>query len=375
MAQPLGVSAGASSRRWGRWSDPLVVGLLLVGILFAGFATATAYGGPAWGFDFAAYHDAAQRLGGTGNPYRPDTVDAPFQPVGRGMYLYPPFLAFVLQPLSGLDHASATLLWLVGRIALLAFACVLMPVDVRVRLATLGVALLSLPVIDDLRLGNVSLLVTFLAVVIWRLLDRPLASIGLAAAMAIRPTMGLVLVWWLLRGRARLAWWTILMSAAIVAGTLALVRPEAYFDYVQVLGNVSHVMGARMNGDLGSSALRLGAPEWAAQAALFTGYGLAVAAMLVSLKRDRELSYVVTVGAMLLISPLLWGHYLTQLLIPAAFLAARGRVWGLALPLLGWLPLALLPAAALAGMLLPFLAPDRGEPAGNTLGMLRGPAR
>ncbi|MEP7361094.1 MAG: hypothetical protein ABI744_05885, partial [Chloroflexota bacterium] len=43
--------------------------------------------------------------------------------------------------------------------------------------------------------------------------------------------------------------------------------------------------------------------------------------------------------------------------VPAAFLAARGRPWGLALPLLAWLPQPALPLVALAGLLLPFLAP------------------
>ena len=108
--------------------------------------------------------------------------------------------------------------------------------------------------------------------------------------------------------------------------------------------------------------------------------------LLLSLRRDRELSYVVTVMATLLLAPLLWDHYLTNLLIPAAFLAARGRTWGLALPLLCWVPTlliglngdctgvaeGLLPLIALLGLLLPFAAPDRGEPAGLFLDRLSG---
>ena len=79
--------------------------------------------------------------------------------------------------------------------------------------------------------------------------------------------------------------------------------------------------------------------------------------------------------ATLLLSPLLWDHYLTNLLVPAAFLAARGRPWGLALPLLCWAPTilvalapstkpwaeALLAPIAVAGVLLPFLARSTGE--------------
>ena len=66
---------------------------------------------------------------------------------------------------------------------------------------------------------------------------------------------------------------------------------------------------------------------------------------------------IVTVGATMLLAPLLWDHYLVSLLLPAAFLLDRGRPWGIALPLLAWLPAPLLPFVAIAGMLLPFLAP------------------
>jgi hypothetical protein len=51
------------------------------------------------------------------------------------------------------------------------------------------------------------------------------------------------------------------------------------------------------------------------------------------------------------------------LLIPAAFAAGRGRPWALLLLLLTWLPQPALPFLAIAGMLLPFVAPARGAPA------------
>jgi hypothetical protein len=43
--------------------------------------------------------------------------------------------------------------------------------------------------------------------------------------------------------------------------------------------------------------------------------------------------------------------------LPAALLAARGRSWGLALPLLAWLPGPILPLVALGGCWAPMLAP------------------
>jgi hypothetical protein len=66
--------------------------------------------------------------------------------------------------------------------------------------------------------------------------------------------------------------------------------------------------------------------------------------------------------ATLLLTPLLWDHYLTNLIVPAALVAARGRRFAVLLPLLGWLPLVALPVVTVAGMLLPFVVKDRGEP-------------
>ena len=102
--------------------------------------------------------------------------------------------------------------------------------------------------------------------------------------------------------------------------------------------------------------------------ALLASFALAIGAMLFSLRRDRELSYIVTFTATLIASPLLWDHYMTHMLVPAAFMAGRGRWYAIVLPLLCILPQQWLPVIAIVGVLVPFLAPDNGEPAGNLLG-------
>jgi glycosyl transferase family 87 len=237
-----------------------------------------------------------------------------------------------------------------------------MPIPWRQRLTLFGVALLSAPVLRDLELGNVSLLVTLLGVVMWRWLDRPAAGIALAVSLIVRPTMALIGAWWLVRGIWRPVAWAATVGIVVVLASLVWLRPEVWLQYPTVLGHVRDVMGVPNNLDLGSAVLLLGGSPRLAELALYAGYAVAIGAVLLSLRRDRELSYVVTLMATLILSPLLWDHYLINLLVPAAFLAARGRVWGLALPLLAWLPLPLLPLVAIAGMLLPFLA---GPPAGR----------
>ncbi len=384
----IACDAAAGGRNWGaqvidrRWSGPLSAGLALVGLLVLGGAISTWLGrSPGWAYDFHAYYDAALRFLATGTPYQPEIVSGPFRPGPFGLYLYSPVLALLFVPLTWLGEHGAILVWLALRVAGLLAICAFMPISRRLRLAVFGVAALSAPVLFDLNLGNVSLLVTLAAVLIWRWLDRPLAGVALAAALVVRPVMAVVGAWWLVRVQWRPMAATSIAFGAIVLVSLVWLPLDTWLSWLTVLRNVSDVTGVKANVDLGSAVLLLGGSPALAQIALYAGYAIAALAVLLSLRRDRELSYVVTLMATLLLSPLLWDHYLTNLLVPAAFLASRGRWWGLGLPLLCWAPIVLvtlLPATklfaavlltpmALAGLLLPFLAPDASERVGRAL--------
>ncbi len=145
-----------------------------------------------------------------------------------------------------------------------------------------------------------------------------------------------------------------------------------YLDYLAVLRNMTGISGVSENRDLGSAVLELGGSDALAAGALVAGYAIAIGAILVSLRRDREVGFMVTLSASLLLSPLLWDHYLALLLLPVAFVAERGRPWALLLPLVPWLPVVtgawalLYPAIVMGAVLLPFLArpalPGAAEP-------------
>jgi alpha-1,2-mannosyltransferase len=233
-----------------------------------------------------------------------------------------------------------------------------MPVSRNIRLAIFGIAAMTPPALEDLNLGNVSLIVTFLTVVVWRFADRPLAAVALAGSLLLRPTMAVIGLVWLLRRKFRPAIWTAVAFAAMVIATLPFVGFRGWFEYATVLRNVSDVTGVPRNFDMASFVLGLGAPAWLPGLVLLGGFAIAIGAVLVSLRRDWEVGFVVAVGASLLLSPLLWNHYVTHVLITAAFLASRGRWWGIALPLLTWLPQEMLGFLAVAMTLLPFAARD-----------------
>lgn len=343
---------GSTAERRDVGRGVILGGLGVVIMLIAGSAM---LGGAGTGYDLAAYLAAAGRILAGGTPYQPETLGGPFTPGPSGLYLYAPPLALVLTPLTRLPSETATVAWLLLRVAALTAACTILPVRPWIRGATLLVGAISFPILFDLNLGNVSILVVALLACGWRWLDRPAGSIALAVAILVRPTLAVVPAWQALRRRWRPIAWTV--GALIVVGlvTLPFVGPRAYLDYLTVLRNVSDVLGAQRNVDLGSVVAGLGLPQPWPTLAYLLGAGIGVAIIVVASRRDASAGYVATVGASLLLAPLLWAHYLVGLLLPAALLADRGRRWGLLLPLLGWLPEPLLPLVAVAAALLPLL--------------------
>jgi hypothetical protein len=347
----------AAHQDWGPRGRALAVVSAGIGLLV--LVSIFVWGPPSdgWGYDMRAYYDAAQRFLATGSPYQAETLSGPFRPGPGGLYLYSPVIAALFAPVTSLSFEISSLGWLALRIVIVVATVALMPVRREVRLAMLGTFALSLPALRDLNLGNVSLIVTFLAVICWRYLDRPAGALAVAASLFMRPPMAFIAAWWLLRRQWLPLVWTVAGAAVVAVASIPVVGIERWFEYAQVLRNLSDVTGVARNVDLASVAVSLGLPEQLAPLVLVASYALAVVAVVLSLRRDREVGFAVTLMATLLLSPLLWDHYLTNLIVPGALLATRGRTWGIFLPLLGWLPLDFLPLVTVAAMLLPLTLP------------------
>jgi hypothetical protein len=321
-------------------------------------------------YDLAAYLDAARRIAAGDGPYQAATLSGPFSPGPGGLYLYAPPLAVLVLPLATLPTELAVTAWTAAHLLGLVASCLLMPVAGWIRATTFAVGAVSLPVLLDLNLGNVSTFVLLTGVAAWRWRERPQGSIALAAGLLVRPPLAAVGLAWLLRGRLRAVAWAVGALATLVALTLPVVGIGGYLDYARVVRNVGSFTGVPRNVDAASAALAIGLAQPVALLLLAAGGVLAVVAIVAASRRDGETALVVALGAALLLSPLLWGHYLVALLIPAAFLASRGRTWALLLPLLGWLPEPALPLAAVAATVTPLLAP----PAAAMTSLLAPPA-
>ena len=365
----------------------LAGGAVLVGALIA------FQGSRGSAFDFAAYDAAARRLAAGQPLYQAVTQQGPFAPGPAGIYLYPPPLAVLLLALVPLVPATAALAWQVLHVVALVVTCTILPVPRWVRFASFGIACLSLPSLLDLNLGNVSLFVLLAGAASWRWTGAssggategsssmsrrsgrtrpavsrvvgPIAAGILAAlAIAVRPQVAVVFAWWAWRrsrdtGAAVLG--VLAAGGALLLGSALVAGAGSWTAYLRLLGNLRGAGTASSDVGLASLAQRAGLPDPIPILLFATGALLALAAVVVASRRDQESGLVAAATATLLVVPLLWPHYLVLLLLPGALLAARGQAWGLALPLLAWLPGPMLPLLALAGCWAPVLPAVRAS--------------
>jgi hypothetical protein len=353
------------------------LGLLWLSLLFVDFREGAWVGGTwvfddaAWAIDLEAYLGASQRIVETGSPYAADLVAGEFEPGPAELYYYAPPLSLALVPLVDLSFADSSAIWWMLRVAALLGACALMPVSLPLRAAAFAVIAFSLPGLKDSVIGNVSLLLVLPMVVAWRWIDRPIGSLVMAAAISVRPSLGLFFFWQLLRRQWRAATWTAVGGATLVLVALPFVGIDGHADFLAVLRNLNlPASEATENRALGSLLESLGLGSVGSTLGRIASLVLTGSALLLSLRREREIGYMVVLCGSLLVVPLLWDHYLATLVVPAAFLAQR--LWPplILLPLLSWLPIGA-PILVIATMLLTFLVREEQPqsvpvPAGGT---------
>ena len=190
--------------------------------------------------------------------------------------------------------------------------------------------------ITGLQLGSLSPLLFVGAVCLWKLRDRP-TLFGLVAAPVIVSKLFLapLLLWPLLAKRYRaFAWATsltvLLLAINFATGSLSL---PGYLQLLSELGSHEAQAGFGLIGLLRNLSLT---PLAAQASALGVATVLMVSAYAHYLRaRDERLLYGAGIVCALLLTPVLWSHYLV--LLPAALLAldARRR-WFIALAITSW---------------------------------------
>lgn len=308
-----------------------IVALLILVVVLGGTLWAASRAGTL-GFDFLAYHQAANRVL-TGERLYDPAVE---QTGGFGLFYYPPPFVLAVLPFALLDPTVATWTWVALSLAAFLGGVALMPVSRTIRWLTVLLGGLSWPLAYAFKLGQVGPLLFLLFAIGWRWLDRPIALGGSAAAGAIvKIQPGLVLAWALLTRRwSAVAAGVIVLLVAAVVATLVTGGLSVWTDYLTVLRNVSDPIATPHNFTPGAVAYQLGLPTGvAATVQLISSLAAAALVVLAALRASAVASYLVAVTASQLLSPVLWDHYAMLLLLPVAYLLDRRQWWAVLVPL------------------------------------------
>jgi hypothetical protein len=320
-----------------------------------------------WDVRFA-YLPAAEAVLDGDSPY--PALDDPILEDQKG-YVYPPQLLFLLFPLTVLPVGVASVLVAVGLIALLLGTLRVLEVeDVRCYAA----ALLWVPSISGVLLGNVSIPLAFALAVLWRYRDRvwpPAVAIGLSVSAKL--LLWPVFVWMLATRRWRAALASVVLGASVTLASWAAIGFDGLTAYPDLLQRLSDIQSHRSYSFVGV-AEELGVGPAVGHVLLFVvGGGLLAGCVLFARRGDDARAFTCAVAATLAVSPIVWLHYLVALLVPMAILRPR-FTWLWLLPVLLWVspkpgyaegPLTAMPALAaaiLVGLLLWRPHPDVDVP-------------
>jgi hypothetical protein len=306
-----------------------------------------------------SYLPAAARLAAGRDPYELCKTMGCLEPTGP-QYVTPPPLAWLLQPLVGVDsHLLGVAVILVLNASLFVFFAfalrALQVADWQLGALLVLVALSFEPVVGNINEGQINLVLLALSGVwFWSWVNDRWwggAALGLAVALKlIQAPVGLLILW------ARR--WAML-AAAIVAGLgLWLVSAPRYLsEYLfQVLPNVGEGTGLFENHSPGGTIARLlepdtffGAQRGSPLAARVITAVIAIVAILLTVavlrspaasSSGRALEGAAAVAVTPMVATYSWGTHLVLLLLPMLVLVAWGvrrRDWTvLALVGLGW---------------------------------------
>jgi alpha-1,2-mannosyltransferase len=293
-------------------------------------------------FDMVIYHDAIRWWSNGGELY---DYAAPVR--GELGFTYPPFAAFVLQPVAHVPAETAGWLNAAGSVLALTVVLAVLAAPVAARLgrplrhvlaAAVPLALCTEPVRQTLGFGQVNLWLFALVLLDLLVLGRTgsrWAGAGVGLATAIKLTPGLFIVYLMVTGQWRAARTATVTTAALTAGAFLLAPAESLRYFGDLLwqtdrvGTAAALTNQSLTGLLARVAGTASAPAgwWLAGCALILVLGLH-RARLAHAAGDELTALTLTGLTANLVSPMSWTHHLVFLPVAAlilADLAARHR--------------------------------------------------
>jgi alpha-1,2-mannosyltransferase len=293
---------------------------------------ARSLGGSQEPFDLRVFVQAGDDVLHGRNPYvAPGTIHGP----ADAPYAYPPLLALLVTPLAVLpEHVHH------GYVPGVLFSLVLVAAVVGALLLLdvhdwrcYPVALLYPVTIETVEYGAIGPLLLVLVALLWRYRDRAwIAGWATGGAIVLKLFLWPLLAWLAVTRRIRAAALALLLAAALAFLSWAVIAFRGIGDYPHLLRRLVDVEGENSYSVFAVLQM-LGLPE-AASRGITLVLGLALLALAwravgrdgATFEADRR-SFTLTVAAALVLTPILWLHYLVLLLAPIAL--ARPRLSGL----------------------------------------------
>lgn len=269
-----------------------------------------------FGWDFRAFYLGARGYLAGVSPYPGDSLAALASKQG---FVYPAPMAALFAPLALLPYPLAVSAWLALSVASIAVALRLLGVrDWR----CLGALFLTHPVQQSVRLGTLMPVLMLLLALLWRHRERLWTAATLVAVLAVSKLFLFPLFFWLAVSR-RLK--TAVLGAVIAAGMCVLGWLPIHLSTIASYPSLLHALAAyeqTFSYSLTSFAVGLGLSSVTATTlAMTTGTAFLVWAVVA--RRNDFLAFRLTLAASFVLSPIVWGHYYTLLIVPLALSRPR----------------------------------------------------
>lgn len=236
-------------------------------------------------------------------------------------FVTPPFLGAIAIPFAVLPYGVAIVLW--NALCVCSLLLALRLLEVR-ELRFYALALASVPLIDSLEVGQPDALFALAAAVTWRYRASWPGAVALGALVAAKLIAVPLLVWLLVTRRIRSFLIAAGASVAFLVGSWALIGFDGLASYPRLLAADARAFEASgFSFSLTGALIHTGATATTARW-LAIALAAMVAFVIVTVARERDEAWFVAAMTFgLLISPLMWPHYLTVLLVLLAITKER----------------------------------------------------
>jgi hypothetical protein len=250
-------------------------------------------------------------------------------------FVYPAPAAILMAPFGALPFKVAVGLFALSAIAAVVGALWALGVrDWRCYTLALG----WLPVASTTTLGALSTLLALGAALAWRYRDRRVVvAAAVAAVVAVKVFLWPLLIWLLATRRFRTAATSVAMGIGLAIGCWAVIGFDGMLSYPRHIGEIASSQQGRSFSPY-ALVRALGLAAGPARVALVGLTVAAIAAIVVLARRsdgDRR-AFAASVGAALVVSPIVWLHYFVLLYVVVSLYRKRATAaWFL--PLAFWL--------------------------------------